>query len=244
MNENSKKSYSCIVLSGGASRRMGKDKGSMIIQNKPMIFHILNKLNYKINDAVIVLNNSERVAMYEDLLNQYSKDTIYNEFDYEISFAIDEIEDKGPLCGIMTGLKHIKTDYAIVLPCDSPYIEETYIENMFNLLENNNFPDAIIPFNSSLNHEKDILNQNQENNIDIMTDTKADIKTDITCDEVKIKQSEPLHSIYSKKSLLLIEDLLKNDDLFVKSFIRKLSDVYFVLIDDDLIKEINFKNIN
>ena len=232
MNENSKKSYSCIVLSGGASRRMGKDKGSMIIQNKPMIFHILNKLNYKINDAVIVLNNSERVAMYEDLLNQYSKDTIYNEFDYDISFAIDEIEDKGPLCGIMTGLKHIKTDYAIVLPCDSPYLEETYIENMFNLLENNDYPDAIIPFNSSLNHEKDILNN------------KTDIKTDITDNEVKIKQSEPLHSIYSKKSLLLIEDLLKNEDLFVKSFIRKLSDVNFVLIDDDLIKEINFKNIN
>ncbi|MEE0925477.1 MAG: molybdenum cofactor guanylyltransferase, partial [Methanobrevibacter sp.] len=28
----SEKLYSCIILSGGMSRRMGEDKGSMIIQ--------------------------------------------------------------------------------------------------------------------------------------------------------------------------------------------------------------------
>ena len=42
--KNSQKLYSCIVLSGGESRRMGQDKGSMIIQEKPMILHILDKL--------------------------------------------------------------------------------------------------------------------------------------------------------------------------------------------------------
>ena len=33
---------SCIILCGGQSRRMGRDKGSMIIQDKPMIKHILS----------------------------------------------------------------------------------------------------------------------------------------------------------------------------------------------------------
>ena len=93
--KNGQKLYSCIVLSGGESRRMGQDKGSMIIQDKPMILHILDKLNYKINDAVIVLNDVERVAIYEELLNQYSEDTIYNKFDYKISFVDDEIKGKG-----------------------------------------------------------------------------------------------------------------------------------------------------
>ena len=41
---NGQKLYSCIVLSGGMSRRMGQDKGSMIIQEKPMILHILDYL--------------------------------------------------------------------------------------------------------------------------------------------------------------------------------------------------------
>ena len=58
---NSQKKYSCIVLSGGMSRRMGQDKGSMIIQEKPMILHILERLNYKINDATIVLSGSKNI---------------------------------------------------------------------------------------------------------------------------------------------------------------------------------------
>lgn len=225
--------YSCVVLSGGQSRRMGKDKGSMIIKDKPMIFHILEKLNHQINDCVIVLNNSERIVNYEELLNKYSKDTIYNEFSYKIKFIEDEIKEKGPLSGIMSGLKNIETDYAMVLPCDSPFIDNEYVCNMFNLINNKNNPDAIIPYHTSTNHEKDILNNNIiEKDEELMTV------------EDKIKLSEPLHSIYSKKSLNYIEDLLNNDDLFVKSYIRSLKNEYFVLIDDILIKKYNFKNIN
>lgn len=234
--KNSQKLYSCIVLSGGESRRMGQDKGSMIIQEKPMILHILDKLNYKINDAVIVLNDIERVTIYEELLNQYSEDTIYNKFDYEISFVDDEIKGKGPLSGIMTGLKNIKTDYAIVLPCDSPYIEPNYIDKMFELLEETDFPDALIPFNNEINHEKDILS---EDNL-----LKNKNKSKKLTEEDKIKQSEPLHSIYSKDSGLLIEDLIKEDNLFIKDFIRKIDNKEFIFIDNNLIKEINFKNIN
>ena len=58
--KNNQKLYSCIVLSGGMSRRMGQDKGSMIIQEKPMILHILERLNYKINDATIGIYDYSR----------------------------------------------------------------------------------------------------------------------------------------------------------------------------------------
>lgn len=244
--KNSQKLYSCIVLSGGESRRMGQDKGSMIIQDKPMILHILDKLNYKINDAVIVLNDAERVAIYEELLNQYSEDTIYERFDYELSFADDEIKDKGPLSGIMTGLKNIKTNYAIVLPCDSPFIEVEYICKMFELLKTNNYPDALIPFNKEINHEKDILNKDKffkSFDFNYNFTEKENIDFNLT-EEDKINQSEPLHSIYSKCSGLLIEDLIKKDNLFIKDFIRKINNKEFVLIDNELINEINFKNIN
>ena len=49
-NENIK---SCIILCGGQSKRMGQDKGSMIINNEPMIKHVLSTLNNQINEAVI-----------------------------------------------------------------------------------------------------------------------------------------------------------------------------------------------
>ena len=106
----SEKLYSCIMLSGGMSRRMGEDKGSMIIQGKPMILHILERLNGKINDAVIVLNNQERINSYNELLNAYVPVKIEENFTYSLGFIEDEVKDKGPVAGIMTGLKNIKTE--------------------------------------------------------------------------------------------------------------------------------------
>ena len=153
---NGQKLYSCIVLSGGMSRRMGQDKGSMIIQEKPMILHILERLNYKINDAVIVLNDAQRIADYQSLLSQYCEGKIEDNFDYSVDFVEDEVKGKGPISGIMTGLKNIKTDYALVLPCDSPFISEDNIDAMFKLLEENleSDIDAIIPFHIKSNKDK------------------------------------------------------------------------------------------
>ena len=76
---NGQKLYSCIVLSGGMSRRMGQDKGSMIIQEKPMILHILERLNYKINIVMVKLKriliihwNLLRMKLKERVLYQES----------------------------------------------------------------------------------------------------------------------------------------------------------------------------
>ncbi|MBO7443376.1 MAG: molybdenum cofactor guanylyltransferase [Methanobrevibacter sp.] len=232
---NGQKLYSCIVLSGGMSRRMGQDKGSMIIQEKPMILHILERLNYKINDATIVLNDAERIADYQSLLNQYSDGEIEDNFDYSLSFAEDEVKSKGPISGIMTGLKNIKTDYALVLPCDSPFISEGFINSMFNLLEENleSDVDAIIPFHIKSN--KDKFKDNDDfnfNDVGEMTD------------DMKIQNSEPLHSIYKKENLINIDELLKEDKLYVKSFIKSLKNPCFIEVDNKVLFEKDFRNFN
>ena len=65
-NENIK---SCIILCGGKSSRMGQDKGSMIIQNNPMIKHVLSTLNHHISEVVIVLNDEFRINKYNEFIN-------------------------------------------------------------------------------------------------------------------------------------------------------------------------------
>ena len=232
---NGQKLYSCIVLSGGMSRRMGQDKGSMIIQEKPMILHILERLNYKINDATIVLNDAERIADYQSLLNQYSDGEIEDNFDYSLSFAEDEVKSKGPISGIMTGLKNIKTDYALVLPCDSPFISEGFINSMFKLLEENleSDVDAIIPFHIKSN--KDKFKDNDEFNFDDASEMTVDMK---------IANSEPLHSIYKKENLNKIDELLKEDKLYVKSFIKSLKNPCFIEVDNKVLFEKDFRNFN
>ena len=56
---------SSIILCGGQSRRMGKDKGSLIIKDKPMIKYILSTLNNEIDEVIIVLNDNKRIDKYE-----------------------------------------------------------------------------------------------------------------------------------------------------------------------------------
>jgi molybdopterin-guanine dinucleotide biosynthesis protein A len=232
---NGRKLYSCIVLSGGMSRRMGQDKGSMIIQEKPMILHILERLNYKINDATIVLNDTERIANYQSLLKQYCEGKIEDNFDYSLDFVEDEIKGKGPISGIMTGLKNIKTDYALVLPCDSPFISEENIDAMFKLLEENleSDIDAIIPFHIKSN--KDKFKDNDEFNFDDASEMTVDMK---------IANSEPLHSIYKKENLNKIDELLKEDNLYVKSFIKGLKNPCFIEVDNKVLFEKDFRNFN
>ena len=121
---------------------MGQDKGSMIIQNEPMIKHILSTLNYQIDEAIIVLNNKKRIDKYQKFINDV-------DYTYKIKFLSDEITGKGPLSGILTGLKNITGNYALILPCDSPYISKKYIKNIFR--ENDGNYQAIVPYHDNNN---------------------------------------------------------------------------------------------
>ena len=136
---------SCIILCGGKSSRMGRDKGSMIIQDKPMIKHILSTLNHQINEAIIVLNNQERIARYGKFIDP-------EDYTYTVTFVEDKIKDKGPLPGIMTGLSNITGDYALVLPCDSPYVTEKYVNAIFSEIEEGY--QAIVPYHDEDNKIK------------------------------------------------------------------------------------------
>lgn len=135
---------SCILLCGGQSRRMGKDKGSLVIKDKPMIVHILNTLNNEVDEVIVVLNNKKRIEKYKKIIT--------DEYLFSIRFVEDIIKDKGPISGIMTGLKEISGDYALVLPCDSPFVSKNHVNYLFD--EFNDSYDALIPFNDSENKVK------------------------------------------------------------------------------------------
>ncbi len=74
------------------------------------------------------------------------------DYNFKITFAEDEIKNIGPMSGILTGLKHITSDYALILPCDSPYVTEKLIENIFNELDSDH--QAIVPYHDSKNKLK------------------------------------------------------------------------------------------
>ncbi len=190
-----------IILCGGQSRRMGQDKGSMIIKDKPMIKYLLSTLNNEIDEAIIVLNDCERISKYKEFINP-------NDYSYRIKFVEDKIKNKGPISGILTGLDNITTDYAIVFPCDNPFISKNTIQSLFNEITDN--IQAVVPYHDPKN---------------------------------KLKTSEPLHSIYNKNIIPLINELILKDSLHIKGIIEKIETKY-VLIDNKKILKKEFRNLN
>ena len=190
-----------IILCGGQSRRMGRDKGSLIIKDKPMIKYILSTLNNEIDEAIIILNDSERIDRYKEFINP-------DDYSYNVKFIEDKIKNKGPISGILTGLENISSQYAIVFPCDSPNIRKNTIRTLFNEITDDY--QAIVPYH------------NPEN---------------------KLKTSEPLHSIYNKNIIPIINDLILKDSLHIKGIIEKI-ETKFVLIDNKKILKKEFENLN
>ena len=132
----------CIILCGGQSKRMGKDKGSLLIQNKPMIKYILSTLNDEIDEAIIVLNDCKRINEYSEFINP-------NDYNYKLKFVQDEIKNKGPMSGILTGLNNISSEYSLVLPCDNPFIGKTTIKKLFDEIDGKY--QAIVPYHNPEN---------------------------------------------------------------------------------------------
>lgn len=103
-----RKNITGIILIGGQSRRMGRDKGHMIHQGKTFVEHILTALN-PLADKVLLVGDNR------------SYDT------YGIKRVEDKFKDQGPIAGICAGLDASETEYNIILSCDVPLINTSVL---------------------------------------------------------------------------------------------------------------------
>lgn len=101
------KNCSAIVLAGGRSSRLGgRDKALEELAGRPLIAHVLERLQPQVDDIVINCNR------HQDELAT---------FGYPL--ASDETADfPGPLAGIAAALPYCKHDLILVTPCDTPWL--------------------------------------------------------------------------------------------------------------------------
>ena len=117
-------SATAVVLAGGDSRRMGRDKSLLSIDGKPMIEHIMDQLRHNFKHLVISANDIEK-------------------FDFlKIPVISDQKEGVGPLMGILSSLEKSKTDYNFVTTCDAPDINFPIVRLMLQTAKDF---DAVIP---------------------------------------------------------------------------------------------------
>lgn len=102
---------SAIVLAGGESRRLGRDKALLPWQGQTLIEHIVAQLK-GLSDDVLVITGAER--RYHALL--------------DVPVFADEIKNIGPMGGLYTGLKRARYEYSLTVACDMPLLNRALIE--------------------------------------------------------------------------------------------------------------------
>jgi molybdopterin-guanine dinucleotide biosynthesis protein A len=113
-----------IILAGGESRRMGRDKAFLEVSGRPIIEHILAVFADLFDRTVIVTRWPERFGSCR------------------ADVVRDALETPGPLTGIYTGLMHSQDDLNFVAACDMPYLDRGLIRHMQRLADGH---DAVVP---------------------------------------------------------------------------------------------------
>jgi len=101
---------SAIILAGGLSRRLGKDKGLVELAGKPLIIHVLDRVSGIVDESVVVVGSSAQRAVYSHLLSD------------KAGVIIDKYEDRCSLVGALTGFESVRGEYSLLLPCDTPFV--------------------------------------------------------------------------------------------------------------------------
>ncbi len=117
-----------IILAGGMSRRLGRDKAIEEIEGQTLIERAIDRLSLLTNEVIVVVNSEER-ALSLCLPNH-------------VKTAIDIYPSKGSLGGIYTGVLASNHDWNIVVACDMPFLNVDLLRNMLSFRGGT---DAIVP---------------------------------------------------------------------------------------------------
>ncbi|GLT22582.1 MULTISPECIES: molybdenum cofactor guanylyltransferase MobA [Zoogloea] len=108
-----------LILAGGRGSRMGGvDKGLALLDGRPMVSHVLDRLAPQVGPILISANRStEHYAMF-------GRPVIPDRLE---GFA-------GPLAGLEAGLAACTTPYLATAPCDSPFLPPDLVPRLAEAL--------------------------------------------------------------------------------------------------------------
>ena len=117
-----------IVLAGGMSRRLGRDKALEPVGGEPLLRRVIGRLSEVSQETVVVVADAERAT---GLLLPDSAGVV-----------VDVYPGKGSLGGIFSGLSASGLDWGIVVACDMPFLNVDLLRHMLSLRKG---CDAVVP---------------------------------------------------------------------------------------------------
>lgn len=111
---------SAMILAGGESSRMGKDKAFLKFGARTMVENLAALLTPLFEETLVIVREKEK---FESL--NLGAAGIYEDF----------VKGRGPLAGIYTGLSYSKSQASAVFTCDMPLIDSIFIEELAEFWE-------------------------------------------------------------------------------------------------------------
>ncbi len=106
-----------VILAGGRATRMGGvDKGLVQIGGRPMIAWVVDTLRPQVADVLINANRNH---------------DSYRRFGCGVVDDGDS-EFRGPLAGMVSGMRAARTPYIAVVPCDSPLLHDRLVQRLYD----------------------------------------------------------------------------------------------------------------
>jgi molybdopterin-guanine dinucleotide biosynthesis protein A len=117
---------SAIILAGGFSSRLGRDKGLVQLSNRPLVEHVADNTKDLVDERLVVVSSKVQAERYSNVLGE------------DADVLIDDAGVQGPLAGATTGFEHAKGKYSLLLPCDTPFVSRDILHLLLELCINRN----------------------------------------------------------------------------------------------------------
>jgi molybdopterin-guanine dinucleotide biosynthesis protein A len=121
---------SALILAGGSSRRMGRDKAWMELAGSPLVETVARRVLPLADELIFSTNNPERFA------------SLLGRLPVQAQLAADQHPGLGPLAGISAGLSVARNDLVLVLAVDMPFARLELLSYMAGLAS---AYDAVVP---------------------------------------------------------------------------------------------------
>ena len=108
--------FSAVLLAGGESRRMGRDKAGVVFRDEPLWRRQLRVLRDLGPEKVFVSARTESVWLPDDT-----------------ELLLDEPPSRGPLSGLAKALSQMKTSHLVVLAVDMPFVTREQLHHLCSL---------------------------------------------------------------------------------------------------------------
>jgi molybdopterin-guanine dinucleotide biosynthesis protein A len=109
-----------VVLAGGQSRRMGRDKAFIDFDGVPLVSRVIERVGNICSEVIVVTNKPDA---YSPILSGVRGARIVG----------DVYPGKGSLGGIFSGLKAARDDHVLAVACDMPFLNEDLMRYMISL---------------------------------------------------------------------------------------------------------------